>query len=102
MNSQHIRAMKLDVLKPLVVDTLTSGDSAILSKDSYNSQTLASVPAGSQPDLFLTLATKIAQRDMELMTEASKYVGLCLKHDLKYSLENDKEILEVSSSKVYM
>ena len=98
--------MKVDVLKPLVINTLTtasapsagagdSSSSALLSSEVYNTQTLSSIPAGSQPDLFLTLATKIAQRDMELLTEANKYVGLCLKYDLQHSLENDKEILEV-------
>jgi hypothetical protein len=97
VNSQHIRALKPDALKPLVVNALIASDSPLLSADTYSPQSLPQVVKGSQADLFLTLATKIAQRDMELLTEANKFVGLCLKYEFQHSLENDKEILEVSA-----
>lgn len=100
VNSQHIRALKPDTLIPLVVDRLnaaSNGDvsTVLLDAEKFNSKTLSNFSKGTKEELFVSLVSKIAQRDMSLLTEANKYVGLCLKYDFDAALLNDGEVAAV-------
>lgn len=93
INGQHIRALPAAELKPRVVAALTTGDQPFLDAAKFSS--VDSIAAGSKEETFVNLATKIAQRDMELVSESSKFVGACLKYDIQESLRTDGEIAHV-------
>ena len=88
INGQHLRKVPEAQVRTLVADTLTNKD--------------GSAPDGAIVDLshadaasFLPLAAKIAQRDMELVVDARRLVGLCLKYDIQEAFETDEHTLEV-------
>ena len=96
VNGQHIRAMDPKVLTPRVIAAMTTGDQPILDSVVYGTPDAhTKLVDGSKEKVFIALATKIAQRDMELIVETNKFVGYCLKHDLEGSLHSDGEIAEV-------
>jgi glutamyl-tRNA synthetase len=89
INGQHIRLKSLDEIQPLVIAALqksTNDQPAILP---------ATIASSEQATNFLNLATKIAQRDMELIAESRHFVGRCLQYDLASSVNNDEHVSEV-------
>lgn len=89
INGQHIRLKSTEEIQPLVIAAL---------KKSINDQPAilsANIPSSEQATLFLNLATKIAQRDMELVSESRHYVGRCLQYDLLSTINNDEHVSEV-------
>jgi glutamyl-tRNA synthetase len=95
INGQHIRALPANELKPRVIAALTTGDPPILESSKFSADMSSSIATGSKEELFVNLATKIAQRDMELVSESSKFVGACLKYDIQESFRTDGEIAHV-------
>eukprot|EP00595_Chromulina_sp_UTEXLB2642_P000198 CAMPEP_0196762374 /NCGR_PEP_ID=MMETSP1095-20130614/1794_1 /TAXON_ID=96789 ORGANISM="Chromulina nebulosa, Strain UTEXLB2642" /NCGR_SAMPLE_ID=MMETSP1095 /ASSEMBLY_ACC=CAM_ASM_000446 /LENGTH=554 /DNA_ID=CAMNT_0042113087 /DNA_START=110 /DNA_END=1774 /DNA_ORIENTATION=+ len=89
INGQHIRLMPIDLLQPLVIENLKKSNeevSAILSNDFI---------VNDDNQLFINLATKIAQRDMELIAEGRKLVNNCLQYDINHTLTTDSHVIEV-------
>jgi glutamyl-tRNA synthetase len=97
VNSQHIRAMTVSELRPRVIHALTTSNPAILPSTLCHQCTPDAPPvaSGSKEDFFMEYATKIAQRDMSILSEASKFVGLCLSYNWDQSIETDPEVLQV-------
>lgn len=87
INAQHLRAMDATEVQKLVFDALFKTDNPILTDKA----------AESNPSFekFLGIASKIAQRDMELLTDAPKLVGNCLKYSIDQTLANDEHVEEV-------
>lgn len=87
VNKQHLSSMPLDKLRPLVLDRLINCPDAPIVAAAVDSPAF---------DAFLSEATKIAQRDMELTTEATRLVGNCLQYDLQAALASgDKAVGEM-------
>ena len=91
INSQHLRALPLERVRELVLDSL-KGD---LIDPAETLDSLKSKHGQQRFDDFLDSAAKIAQRDMELTIDAPKLVGNCLKFHLEDTLRSDPHVLEV-------
>jgi len=85
INGQHLRAIPTERIQSLVAETLSNSDAPILSTK----------PESEGAKKFVTLAAKIAQKDMELVTDARSLVGKCLSYNLHDSLKTDGHCLEV-------
>jgi len=89
INGQHIRLKAASDIQPLVIESL---------KKSVN-DIPAVLPQGLESTdksaLFLNLATKIAQRDMELISDSRDIIGKCLQFDLDDTIENDPHVTDV-------
>lgn len=92
INSQHARSMPFDKIKPIVLTEMQRGSDAWLDPEIYGNSSKAK-PA--QFDDFLDLATKLAQRDMDLTTDTNRLVGNCFKYHVDDSLVNDPHAKEV-------
>lgn len=101
INGQHIRLKSLDIIQPLVFEALKK---PIIVKQTGEvaapailqvTDDLVSKLESPEGKTFLNLATKIAQRDMELIAEARIYVGNCLEYDLNQTIKNDEHVAEV-------
>lgn len=84
INGQHLRAIPREEIEVLVGDTLTGGELPLLVKDSSASATA-----------FVVRAAAVAQKDMELVVDARRLVGGCLKYDLEETVEGDPHVLDV-------
>lgn len=89
INQQHVRILPFDEIRPIVLKELSIGDNAILLS--------SDVSANTDPSFgdFLNIATKIAQRDMDLTTDTNRLVGICLQYDSRQSLATDPHVEEV-------
>jgi glutamyl-tRNA synthetase len=88
INSQHLRNATLATLTPLVTDVLRTTEPEppmILAEDT---------PAVAQ---FVTMGTKLAQKDMELTVDARRLIGNCLGYPLADTVANDPHVGEVLS-----
>jgi glutamyl-tRNA synthetase len=89
INSQHLRSLAEEEVKPLVEAVLRAGTAehpAILP------------PSAASPEkeaVFMNLAAKIAQRDMDLTTDAPRLVGNCMQYDFQKSIETDGQVVNV-------
>lgn len=93
INGQHVRRlMSIDVLKPLVIEALklplNEASMPILSPTGFE------VTATANED-FVNMATKIAQRDMELIADSRRLVHVCLNYDPYLAVHTDPHITEV-------
>lgn len=84
INGQHIRGSSIETLAPLVAEVLWTAETPILRAEES--------PAVTN---FVTLATKISQKDMDLTVDARRLVGSCLGYALADSLANDPHVGEV-------
>lgn len=88
INGQHLRKIPEDKIRTLVADTLSNKDGSAVDGSIID---MTHPEAGK----FLPLAAKIAQKDMELVVDARRLVGNCLKYDIIESLKTDEHCLEV-------
>lgn len=91
INQQHVRALPMAEIQPIVRKMLANGPDAIISSEQMNKL---------QPE-FLEMATKIAQRDMELTVDTNRLVGACLKYDTLSALQTDSHVVEVLTEDLY-
>lgn len=89
INGQHIRMKKPEDIQPLVIDALKK------SSDDVSAILPENVASGEKAQLFLSLATKIAQRDMELVADSRQLVGNCLQFDIEKTIAEDSHVTEV-------
>ena len=94
INAQHLRSYSINDLKPIVLKALTGTDQPIVSSSILEETTTK--PANF--DMFASLATKIAQRDMELTTDSYRLVVSCLQYTIDNTLANDEHVMEVLQS----
>lgn len=92
INGQHIRLKTIEEIQSLVIDALSK-----VSPDDNDGVAILSPNTirNSENALFLDMATKISQRDMELVAESRKYVGKCLLYDIDGTIANDPHVNEV-------
>ena len=86
INGQHLRAIPRTEIESLVGDTLQGGEEPILVKG-------AEVTEGVTA--FVVRAAGVAQKDMELIIDARRLIGGCLKYELSDTIEADPHVLEV-------
>lgn len=91
VNAQHLRGMAFEQVQPIVLERLTKTDEPLLDAACLNADT----PKHENFDKFLDIATKIAQRDMDLTTDANRLVGYCLKYDIAATVAEDSHVMEV-------
>lgn len=86
INGQHIRGASLERLAPLVKQTLRTGEQPV-------------VRAEDSPELeeFVAMATKLTQKDMDLVVDARRMVGDCLQYPLASTLTSDPHVAELLS-----
>jgi glutamyl-tRNA synthetase len=84
INGQHIRNSSPDILQPLVAKVLRTAETPILRAEDSD-----------QVSHFVILATKIAQKDMELTVDARRLVGNCLGYPLAATIADDEHVAEV-------
>lgn len=95
INAQHLRMRASEALQPLVLQDLcaaSTDSSPPLLPDSFLSDT------STQPatfGAFMKLATMIAQRDMELLTDSKRLVANCLQYDVEHTLHTDEHVEEI-------
>ena len=94
VNAQHLRAYSIDDLKPIVLKALTGTDQPIVPMSILDE----SLSKPLHFDSFSRLATKIAQRDMEVTTDSLRLVGSCLQYDINTTLVSDEHVIEVLQS----
>jgi glutamyl-tRNA synthetase len=98
---------------PLVVDSTNSTSCVVNSRDTVYNGTLALLPAAynvpdaelqnifasadklAQFNAFLAIATKIAQRDMEVTTDTKRLVVSCLEYNMTHTLRHDAHVEEL-------
>ena len=88
INGQHLRKIPAEKIQALVGDTLANKDGAAAD---------GAIIDASHPDTrpFVVQATKIAQKDMELVVDARRLVGNCLKYDIQAAFQTDEHTCEV-------
>ena len=87
INGQHLRKIPVDKIQALVGSTLA--DAAAADGGAIID------PAHPEASAFVAQATKIAQKDMELVVDARRLVGNCLKYDIRASFATDEHTCEV-------
>jgi glutamyl-tRNA synthetase len=87
INGQHLRAIPRAEIEVLVGDTLLGGEVPLLVKESS-----ADV---EKTKAFVIRASGVAQKDMELVVDARRLVGGCLKYDLEETVDSDSHVLDV-------
>lgn len=85
INGQHLRKIPVDKIQALVGSTLADAADGGAIID----------PAHPESGAFIAQATKIAQKDMELVVDARRLVGNCLKYDIHASFATDEHTCEV-------
>ncbi len=80
INGQHLRALPPTELQSKVINIL---------------KTHITDSKHPNAEKFLTLASKIAQRDMELLTDAQHIIINCLQYNLDQTITTDPHVLEV-------
>jgi glutamyl-tRNA synthetase len=98
MNGQHLRLQPPAVIRELVVKELTGGPQPLLKRSAGTSQD--SSDRAALEEKFLDLATKAAQRDMELLAEARGIVLKCVQYPLTETLRTDPNVTEVLNDDV--
>ena len=95
INGQHLRALKPERIEELVAEALVKSDKG--EGEGVAEPVLAATIDRSNPQAakFLAVASKISQRDMELVVDARRLVGACLRYDLEETLRSDPHVLEV-------
>lgn len=89
LNSMHLRALPVEQIQPIVLQILQKNADAILDVQETTNARAAHFPA------FLAIATKIAQRDMDLSVDTNRLVGNCLKYEIQQRIETDPHITEI-------
>lgn len=84
INGQHLKKIPADKIQVLVTDTLKEGEGGAMIKADH-----------ADTAKFIALASKIAQKDMELVIDARRLVGNCLTYELAKSIRSDEHTLEV-------
>lgn len=120
VNAQHLRnypieKIELIVLKELCSKSYKVQNNTVANTDSNATTTVimmesilppsaaaavnCSIDGSDKEDIplrsFLRIATKIAQRDMDLTTDTYRLVDLCLRYDLHYTLCTDNHAIEL-------
>jgi glutamyl-tRNA synthetase len=83
INGQHLKAMTLEQITPLITDTLKTGETPVFDASAEFSKE------------FLVPAVKIAQKDMELIVDARRLISDCLTYKLEETIANDPHVMEV-------
>ena len=83
INGQHLKAMSLEQITPLITDTLKSGETPVFGANAEFSKE------------FLVPAVKIAQKDMELIVDARRLISDSLTYKLDETIANDPHVMEV-------
>ena len=103
VNAQHLRSRSAVEIEPIVLNVLASVGQGSGVKVNEEDVTILpqSVLSGS-PSVgsghseafraFLAMATKIAQRDMDLTIDAPRLVGNCLQYKLDETLRTDEDV----------
>ena len=86
INSQHLRALPLDQVQNLVLDSLRTASLLHSEEEAVKHPNFAE---------FLVSASKIAQRDMELTIDAPVLISNCLNYAIEETLLSDPHVLEV-------
>ena len=94
INQQHARALPFDKIQPIVAHMLTSSASPIVSKEKLANPT-------DHATKFLNIATKIAQRDMDLTTDTNRLVSNCLKYEIEENMSSDVHVAEVINESLH-
>lgn len=91
INAQHLRALPAAEIQPIVLKEMARGPDAVLAEN-FNPEGVARF------DDFRVIATKIAQRDMDLSVDTNRLLGNVLRYDFDASLESDEEAKEIIKS----
>jgi glutamyl-tRNA synthetase len=89
INAQHLRALSYDDIQPIVLQMMTQGDDAVL--DTVMTENSKSEHWAH----FLMIATKIAQRDMDLTVDTNRLLGYCFHYNAEQTLEKDEHAREI-------
>ncbi len=100
LNREYVRAMKVEEVQKLVLGRLGppwSADAGVEGaapslQPSVLHFDMKNIDLKTQPEVFqrfIAVASKIAQRDMVLLSETNRLVSKCLRYDLAASLEHD-------------
>lgn len=101
INQQHCRALPFEQIKAIVIKELGKGVDAIIDPANIGSilnhqqESDEKSAVKKQVDRFLAMATKIAQRDMDLTTDTNRLVGNCLKYNITACLQQDPSVREL-------
>lgn len=94
INQQHVRSLPLEQIQSIVQKEMALGDNAILKSSEPTANVDPTFPS------FLAIASKIAQRDMDLTTDTNRLVGTCLQFNLQAALENEPHVKEVLTARL--
>ncbi len=92
INQQHCRALPFDEVLPIVTRELGKGEDRIIDSkkiEGLMNQDDVGPVFKNQINTFFKVATKIAQRDMDLTTDTNKLVGNCLRYNVTACLQQD-------------
>ena len=86
INSQHLRALSMEKLVPLIAEALRSAEPPMIKLN-------------NSPEVmnFVEIGAKIAQKDLELTIDARRLIGSCLGYPLQDTFANDPHVAEVIS-----
>ena len=86
INSQHLRALSMEKLVPLIAEALRSAEPPMIKLN-------------NSPEVmnFVEIGAKIVQKDLELTIDARRLIGSCLGYPLQDTLANDPHVAEVIS-----
>lgn len=97
VNAQHLRLISTEDMEPIVLKVLaTASAGSGLDGVTILSPDMAERPISEHPEpfrAFLSMATKIAQRDMELTTDSTALVGNCLRYHMEETLQSDPNVV---------
>ena len=88
INGQHLRAIPRAEIEKLVGETLKGGETPLLVGEGATADE-ASTTA------FIVKAAGVAQKDMELVTDARRLIGSCLTFNMADTIETDPHVLDV-------
>jgi glutamyl-tRNA synthetase len=108
INQQHCRALPVEEVRTIVIKELGRGPDALIDSKKIDpvlngDHSGESYAKKEQIQRFFSMATKIAQRDMDLTIDTNRLVGNCLKYNITACLQQDptvRELLDDSLLKV--
>jgi len=125
LNTQHLRMRTPEQMQPIVLRGLCTGEDAVLPAHRLPAGTLSATATPSEPvvtenvavptesataadtgnaeqfNQFMQSATKIVQRDIELLTDINRLVCSCLAFNLTHTLRTDSHVGEVLAESAF-
>lgn len=98
INGQHLRALSAEQIQPMVLKAMGGAEGPLSDDMITNSITNTNTNTAVHFPAFLAAASKVAQRDMEVVADTTRLLGNCLLYDLDGCIASDPHAQEVLSS----